>query len=78
MSFGAAILPEWCCHLTRNGAALAPVYCCKMAHNIHLAFNGFFALVVTGIAGVDHGSHGGHLSFYIIERWSVLSKHCFV
>jgi hypothetical protein len=43
-----------------------------------LAFNGFFALVVTGIAGVDHGSHGGHLSFYIIERWSVLSKHCFV
>ncbi len=29
----------------------------------NLAFNGFFALVVTGIAGVDHGGHGGHLLF---------------
>ena len=29
----------------------------------NLAFNGFFALVVAGIAGVDHGSHGGHLPF---------------
>ena len=43
-----------------------------------LTFNGFFSLVVAGIAGIDHGGHGGHLSFYIIERWSVLSKYCFV
>ena len=28
-----------------------------------LAFDGFFALVVTGIAGVDHGGHGRHLHF---------------
>ena len=44
----------------------------------NLALNRFFALVVAGIASVDHGGHGKHLSFYIIERWSVLSKHCFV
>ena len=43
-----------------------------------LPFNGRFALVVAGIASVDHGGHGKHLSFYIIERWSVLSKYCFV
>ena len=43
-----------------------------------LTFNGFFALVVAGIASVDHGGHGKHLSFYIIERWSALSKYCFV
>ena len=29
----------------------------------NLAFNGFFTLVVAGIAGVDHGSHGRHLHF---------------
>ena len=29
----------------------------------NLTFNGFFALVITGIAGVDHGGHGGHLHF---------------
>ena len=29
----------------------------------NLTFNGFFALVVTGIAGVDHGGHGRHLHF---------------
>ena len=34
----------------------------------NLTFDGFFALVVAGIAGVDHGGHGKHLSFYIIER----------
>ena len=28
-----------------------------------LAFDGFFALVVRGIASIDHGSHGGHLHF---------------
>ena len=44
----------------------------------NLALNRFFALVVAGIASVDHGGHGKHLSFYIIERWSILSKHCFV
>ena len=44
----------------------------------NLAFNGFFALVITGIAGVDHSGHGKHLSLHVIERWSVLSKHCFV
>ena len=37
----------------------------------NLTFNGFFALVVTGIAGVDHGGHGKHLTLYIIERWNV-------
>ena len=29
----------------------------------NLAFNGFFTLVVAGIAGVDHGGHGKHLPF---------------
>ena len=29
----------------------------------NLAFNGFFTLVVAGIAGVYHGSHGRHLPF---------------
>ena len=29
----------------------------------NLPFNGFFALVVAGIAGVDHGGHGRHLPF---------------
>ena len=28
-----------------------------------LAFDRFFALVVRGIASIDHGSHGGHLHF---------------
>ena len=43
-----------------------------------LTFDGFFALVVTGIAGVDHGGHGRHLTLYVNKRWSVLSKQCFV
>ena len=34
----------------------------------NLAFDGFFALVVTGIASVDHSGHGRHLSFYITEQ----------
>jgi len=29
----------------------------------NLAFDGFFTLVVAGIAGVDHGGHGRHLLF---------------
>ena len=44
----------------------------------NLTFDGFLVLVVAGIAGVDHSSHGKHLHLYIIERWSVLSKYCFV
>ena len=28
-----------------------------------LTFNGFFALVIAGIAGVNHGGHGKHLTF---------------
>ena len=28
-----------------------------------LPLDGFFTLVITGIAGVDHGGHGGHLHF---------------
>ena len=32
----------------------------------NLTFGGFFALVVAGIAGVDHGGHGRHLHLYII------------
>ena len=43
-----------------------------------LTFNGFFALIVRGITGIDHSGHDGHLSFYIIERWNVLPNHCFV
>ena len=43
-----------------------------------LAFNGFFALTVSRIAGIDHGGHGRHLTLHIIERWSVLLKQCFV
>ena len=37
----------------------------------NLAFDGFFTLVVTGIAGVDHSGHGRHLSLHIIDRWNV-------
>ena len=44
----------------------------------NLTLDGFFALIVAGIAGVDHSGHGKHLSLHVIERWSVLSKHCFV
>ena len=29
----------------------------------NLAFDGFFTLIVAGIAGVDHGGHGKHLPF---------------
>ena len=29
----------------------------------NLTFNGFFTLVIAGIAGVNHGSHGKHLTF---------------
>ena len=43
-----------------------------------LAFDGFFALVVRGIAGIDHGGHGRHLTLHIIERWNVHLKQCFV
>jgi hypothetical protein len=39
-----------------------------------LTFNGFFALTISRIAGIDHGGHGRHLTLHIIERWSVLSK----
>ena len=42
-----------------------------------LAFDGFFTLVVTGIAGVYHGSHGRHLTLHIIERWNVHPKAMF-
>ena len=38
----------------------------------NLAFDGFFALVVTGIAGIDHSGHDKHLTLHIIERWNVL------
>ena len=38
----------------------------------NLPFDGFFTLVVTGIAGVDHSGHGRHLTLHIIERWNVL------
>ena len=40
----------------------------------NLAFDGFFTLVVRGIAGIDHSGHGRHLHLYIIERWNVLSR----
>ena len=43
-----------------------------------LTFNGFFALTISRIAGIDHGGHGRHPHLYIIERWNVLSKQCFV
>ena len=38
----------------------------------------FQQMIVRGIASIDHGGHGKHLSLHVIERWSVLSKHCFV
>ena len=44
----------------------------------NLAFDGFFALIVAGIAGVDHGGHGKHLTLHIIKRRTVLSKCSFV
>ena len=43
-----------------------------------LAFDGFFTLVVTGIAGVDHSGHGRHPTLHIIKRRTVLSKCSFV
>jgi len=33
----------------------------------NLTLDGFFTLVVAGIAGVDYSGHGGHLSLYVIE-----------
>ena len=48
----------------------------KVAQKI--TFNGFFALVIAGIAGVDHGGHGGHLTLHIIERWNVRLRITFV
>ena len=42
-----------------------------------LTLDGFFTLVVTGIAGVYHGSHGRHLTLHIIERWNVHPKAMF-
>ena len=44
----------------------------------NLAFNGFFTLVVAGIAGIDHSGHGRHLTLHIIKRRTVLSKCSFV
>ena len=43
-----------------------------------LTLDGFFTLVITGIAGVYHGSHGRHLTLHIIKRRTVLSKCSFV
>ena len=43
-----------------------------------LTFNGFFALVVRGVTGIDHGGHGRHLTLHIIKRRTVLSKCSFV
>ena len=43
-----------------------------------LTLDGFFTLVVAGIAGVYHGSHGRHLTLHIIKRRTVLSKCSFV
>ena len=42
-----------------------------------LTLNGFFTLVVTGIAGINHSGHDKHLTFYIIERWNVHPKAMF-
>ena len=44
----------------------------------NLTLNGFFALVVAGIAGVDHSGHSGHLTLYIIERKIVHLRFGFV
>ena len=38
----------------------------------NLTFDRFFTLVVRGIAGIDYGGHGRHLTLHIIERWNVL------
>ena len=44
----------------------------------NLTFDRFFALIVAGIAGVDHSGHGKHLTLHIIKRRTVLSKCSFV
>ena len=44
----------------------------------NLTFDGFFALVVNGIAGIDHSGHGRHPTLHIIKRRTVLSKCSFV
>ena len=44
----------------------------------NLTFDGFFTLVVRGIAGIDHSGHGRHLTLHIIKRRMVLSKCSFV
>ena len=44
----------------------------------NLTLNGFFALVVAGIAGVDHSGHSKHLTLYIIEKKCVYPKDYFV
>ena len=43
----------------------------------NLTLDGFLALVITGIAGVDYSGHGRHLSLYIIKRWNVHLKAMF-
>ena len=50
------------------------VFLCISRTFTNLAFDGFFTLVVRGIAGIDHSGHGRHLHLYIIERWNVLSR----
>jgi hypothetical protein len=40
----------------------------------NLTLDGFFTLVVAGIAGVDYSGHGRHLTLYIVERWNVCLK----
>ena len=44
----------------------------------NLTLDRFFALIVAGIAGVDHSGHGKHLTLHIIKRRTVLSKCSFV
>jgi hypothetical protein len=44
----------------------------------NLTFDGFFTLVVRGIAGIDHSGHGRHLTLYIIERKIVHLRFGFV
>ena len=40
-----------------------------------LAFDGFFALVVRGIASIDHGGHGRHLTLTSLNGNSFFQNH---
>ena len=50
--------------LLPDGLPIAPELLTIGCAFTDLAFNGFFSLAVSGITGIDHGSHGRHLAFF--------------